>query len=216
MTESEWLACGDPQMMLEFLRGKASDRKLRLFAVACCHRIWPMLTDGRSRSAVALAERSADQDISPEILDAASGEAEEAFEDAITDNGDTEAMAAACSAASYASNPVLRASDVLEVLQATADAASGTRDERLAQCRLLRCIFGKPSRPVTIDPACLSSNVVALARTIYEERAFHSMPELANALEAAGCHDADILGHCHQAGPHVRGCWVVDAVLGKS
>jgi hypothetical protein len=57
---------------------------------------------------------------------------------------------------------------------------------------------------------------VAVARTIYQERAFERMPELAEALEAAGCYDAEILGHCRAPGPHVRGCWVVDAILGKS
>ena len=50
----------------------------------------------------------------------------------------------------------------------------------------------------------------------YEERSFDRMPELADALEGAGCHVPDILGHCRQAGPHARGCWVVDAILGKS
>ena len=57
---------------------------------------------------------------------------------------------------------------------------------------------------------------MALARTIYEERAFDGMPVLSDALEEAGCNDADILDHCRQAGPHVRGCWVVDLILGKS
>ncbi len=41
------------------------------------------------------------------------------------------------------------------------------------------------------------------------------MPVLADALEDAGCADADILAHCRGHGPHVRGCWVVDLVLGK-
>jgi len=58
--------------------------------------------------------------------------------------------------------------------------------------------------------------VLTLAESIYVDHAFDRMPELADALEAAGCTDADVLAHCRRPGPHVRGCWVVDLILGKA
>lgn len=82
-----------------------------------------------------------------------------------------------------------------------------------AEAEVLKDIFGNPFRPVTIDSAWLSPYAVALARTIYEDRALDRMPELAEVLEAAGCDEVEILDHCRQPGPHVRGCWVVDALL---
>jgi hypothetical protein len=69
--------------------------------------------------------------------------------------------------------------------------------------------------PVTLDPSWLTSSVVALATGIYEEKAFHQMPILADALQDAGCDNEDILTHCREPAEHVRGCFVVDQVLGK-
>ena len=77
-------------------------------------------------------------------------------------------------------------------------------------------IIGNPFRPITIDPRWLTSNVVDLARVIYDERAFEKMPILADALMDAGCDSEEIINHCRGDGPHVRGCWVVDLILGKS
>jgi hypothetical protein len=82
-------------------------------------------------------------------------------------------------------------------------------------CRLVRDIFGNPFRPVTLDPAWQTGNVRALAQAIYDDRAFERMPILGDALEDAGCDNADVLSHCRQPGEHARGCWVVDLVLAK-
>src|SRR4051812_22746873 len=67
MTESEWNSCTDPTMMLEFLRGKATERKLRLMSVACSRRLGDLIRDERSRRAIDAGELYADG-----LLDAAS------------------------------------------------------------------------------------------------------------------------------------------------
>jgi hypothetical protein len=71
----------------------------------------------------------------------------------------------------------------------------------------------------SFNPAWLTSNnatVPAIARRIDGERTFHDLPILADALEEAGCADPGILDHCRQRGEHVRGCWVVDLILGMA
>ena len=62
----------------------------------------------------------------------------------------------------------------------------------------------------------LTSTVEQLAESIYADRAFDRLPILADALEDAGCTNADILNHCRQPGEHVRGCWVIDLLTGRS
>jgi hypothetical protein len=83
------------------------------------------------------------------------------------------------------------------------------------RCRLVHEVFGDPLRPAALDPSWRTEAVIALAAGLYESRDFGPMPVLADALEDAGCSDADVLAHCRGPGPHVRGCWVVDLVLGK-
>jgi hypothetical protein len=82
-------------------------------------------------------------------------------------------------------------------------------------CNQFRDIFGNPFRPIVVDPAWLTPKVVAIATIVYADRTFDSMPILADALEEAGCVNADLVVHCRGAGPHVRGCWVIDLLLGK-
>ena len=77
-------------------------------------------------------------------------------------------------------------------------------------------LLGNPFRPVAFDPAWRTEAVVGIARGIYNDRAFERMPILADALQDAGCEHPDILTHCREPGTLVRGCWVVDLVLGKS
>ncbi|MBP3956357.1 hypothetical protein J8F10_13815 [Gemmata sp. G18] len=79
----------------------------------------------------------------------------------------------------------------------------------------MRDVFGNPFRSVTFSPSWRISTAVALAAQMYESRDFSAMPILADALQDAGCDSADVLDHCRNDGPHVRGCWVIDLVLGK-
>lgn len=81
--------------------------------------------------------------------------------------------------------------------------------------RYLKEVLGNPFRPVSVDPAWLTSDVVALAWGIYAKRTFELLPILGDALQDAGCENADILTHLRGPGPHVRGCWALDLVLGK-
>jgi hypothetical protein len=87
------------------------------------------------------------------------------------------------------------------------------REERV-QLKLLLDIFGNPFRPVALDDRSRTPAVVGLAREMYDERSFARMPVLADMLAAAGCDDESILAHCRGGGPHARGCWVVDLILG--
>jgi hypothetical protein len=226
VNEAEWLECNHPQKMLEFLRGKASDRKFRLFAVACCRRIWHLLDDERGQHVVEMTEQYEEAAASDEEMDEAAEAADDASERIITSglkwSSDTLARHATAwlPAVDYPVNVV-----AAEVAAYSAQ-ASALATEGHVQCQLVRDIFGNPFRPVAISPAVLAWNdavVTRLAQAAYEERRLPAgtldntrLLILADALEDAGCTDADILGHLRGHGPHVRGCWVVDLCLGNS
>jgi hypothetical protein len=93
---------------------------------------------------------------------------------------------------------------------------TGVTREHAAQAALVRDVFGNPFRPVAFHRSWRTDTAVSLARTMYEERDFSAMPILADALQDAGCDNDDTLNHCRGNGPHVRGCWAVDLVLGKA
>jgi hypothetical protein len=220
MTRKKWLACTDPEPMLEFLRPRASGRKLRLFAVACCRRILPLMTDERSRQAVEVAERYADELADEEQL-------EEAYVAASAEeDSESRAMAAAAfvvacdddQAARFAPEWAAYAADEANPSPRPRKARWGTAGtaERAAQVELLRCVFGDPFRPVTLNPSWVTPAVTGLAETIYQERDFDLLLVLADALEEAGCDNTEVLNHCRGNHSHARGCWIVDLLRARN
>jgi hypothetical protein len=241
MTEAEWRACGEPARMLFFLIGKPGDplrafcegevggRKLRLFACACVRRVWHLLDDPRSRTAVELAERYADGQASraelaaaayPGADDAIVAAAEAARDDAGKARWEAAVAAARAASGQGAWYPAQGGSYYSRrAVGLSAGARSEGREGR-HQCRLLRCILGAPLRPPRPpDPLWLAwggGTVPKLARAVYDGRRFEDLPVLADALEEAGCADAEWLGHLRGPGPHARGCWPLDLLLGKA
>lgn len=211
MTEAEWLACTDPVAMLKFIRKHASERKVRLLAAACCSSFQRYFNDERSFAAINLAYRLADGD-------ASEAERQTAFHRAYKVAGPDDFGYEAAKLAAYtvAKPEQVRRVPLLAIKVFGFDIYT---DPRQVERHLLRCIFGNPFRPLELDPAWLTWNggtVAKLAQAIYDERRFSDMPILADALEEAGCHDPEILGHCRGPGPHVCGCWLVDALIGKA
>jgi hypothetical protein len=238
MTESEWNTATDPDAMLEFLGRsrfalsksgcRLSARKFRLCAVAVCRRVWPMLADGRLRTAVETAEKYADGDVTDEELATVHSDADStsakllaaAFTSRSREAGmQANAASAASSALRLFAFDAARCSTNFACLAASGNAIgenARSYDERLAQAQILRDIFDTPWRPVSaIEVPSQNFAIARLAADIYEERAFSRLPELAVALEEAGCRDAVLLGHLQGEGPQVKGCWALDTILGK-
>jgi hypothetical protein len=209
LTEAEWLSCTEPWRMLDSLHDRASIRKLSLFGVACARRAWYLLSDARLRHAVDACERFADGAASLAGLQQAAFETWRAMgRPFVWDRGPPKAATTLLA-------------DIFRWLQeqpGVSEAEDGvTAEEHRYQCAVLRDLFN-PFHDTAPDPAWLGwdgGTVVKLAQAIYEERRFGDLPVLGDALEDAGCTDAAILGHCRGPGPHVRGCWVLDLLLGR-
>jgi hypothetical protein len=220
MTEADWLTCADPQPILESLRGKASDRKLRLFAVACCWLSWDFIADDRNRRAVEFAEHLADRATAGKGLSRVRASTRDGTAwCTIMGSAWEAALHAARSGAGDAARSAARGK-AWAGREARDSAWRLTRAAaRLTQAGVLRCILGNPFRPSPPPPATVlvwdGATVPKLAQGIYDERAFDRLPILADALEEAGCTDQALLGHLRGPGPHARGCWAVDLLLGK-
>jgi hypothetical protein len=210
MTEAEWLTCDNPSRMLAVV-ARFGERKQRLFACACCRAIWALVDDDKARNAVEVAERFADGGARAGQLSAAYRKAARVT---------SAANKAALISAEASLTPSLTSAAIVCALDAVAmpakDVAAAFAAENNRQLHLLHCIFGNPFRPVALDPEWRTSTVVQLAQGIYDDRAFDRLPILADALQDAGCDNEDVLSHCRDTGPHARGCWVVDLILGKS
>jgi hypothetical protein len=218
MTEAEWESCADPVPMMQALRGKASERKLRLFGVASCRRLGPLLQDPRITAALDVAERYADGAATQAELEAALQGAVKAQR-----AQRRKALLFAYAAVKDACTPGgLGAAEKTAWAEAAAADPRATYGEHLRRTRpdlyaslaaLLRDLVGNPFRPVPVDPSWRTPAVVGLAQGIYDDRAFDRLPLLADALEAAGSTLAEVLDHCRQPGTHARGCWVIDGLL---
>jgi hypothetical protein len=213
MTEAEWLACTDRWVILTFLRNKVSSRKLRLFACACCATVKPLL-GGPALRLFEVAERFADGLASPSELAQARNEAKRA--EKLPAMRLSPELARAARTARLIGNEN-SAEALSEAVSTLLYLQPWDRTEVL-----LRDIFGNPFRPVTLDPACRTPTVVSLALAAYEERLpprgqldVVRLSVLADALEEAGV-TGELLVHLRGPGPHVRGCFAVDAALRRS
>jgi hypothetical protein len=248
-----------------------SERKVRLFAAACCRGVWEFLPVGPAREAVEVAERYADGAADEQerrrslgrFMDAVQGRRGQEFtavplrpgspavavilairrgerflsswsytalaDGAVASPGTVSAIANVW--AWHARARLLQQAPLLGRLGVSprtlcrwADSGEGpvldgvvaSVDSDRLLTRLVADVFELQLRPVAWAPAWRTETAVSLAQGMYEARDFTPMPVLADALEDAGCTEAGILAHCRKPGLHVRGCWVVDLVLGKS
>jgi hypothetical protein len=228
MTEREWLTSTEPTPMLKFLRMKEKEGRLRQFALGCCYRIWHLLPD-EGKLLLEMVDRFADGQVTRNQRDTAVA----AFRAVHGRYGaDTPILRAVYRSKNMSIDAL--AADIVagDAAVAAGNAADGTARSAIyaaayaAECAmqavLLRCIIGNPFRPVVLDRAWLTPTVVALAYAAYDNRSFPAgvlestrLAILSDALEEVGCTCTAILNHLRGPQTHVRGCWVVDLLLGK-
>ncbi len=237
MTEAEWLTSEDPEALISLPPAQRTTRKCRHLGAAYCRLLWPlMVKDELLRRGLEAVEAELDLERDqnePDAEELAFRRRLGLIEEREGAEGDPglgepwEELAAARRDRTIGATRFRR--DAAQVLLAWDDpemvaailfdcfkswGVSVGLFGQVANAR--REIFGNPFRPVTFSPDWRTSTVVARAQQMYESRDFGAVPVLATALQDAGCDSADVLDHCRGPGPHVRGCWVVDLVLGKT
>jgi hypothetical protein len=217
MNKSDWIAESDVGRMLKFVRPRVSERKLRLFSCGCFRPVWKSLTLKPVRAAVETAERFADGLATEQELEGAHQKGVASFTNSLHRNLEKILLESGyaikyhrLAVAANVAHPGPFQVKMLEGLGQDSDELL-----RNTSATTLRCVAGNPFRRVAFDPRWRTADVLGLGRAIYDDRAFDRLPLLADALMDAGCDHDDILAHCRSDGPHVRGCWVVDLVLGK-
>jgi hypothetical protein len=212
VTEEVWTASEDPDSLLDAAKAmkQLPARKARLFASGCFRLVWDRIQADDIRLAVEMSDSRADKKISQQEL--------EGHRYPMTVASDNVRSWLAVAIQSLATSNLSTSYVAWQVRTSTQNDIY-RHARRGIPCRsqadLVREVVGNPFRPVLFDSRWRTSDVVGLARAIYEDKAFERMPILADALMDAGCEDEQVISHCRGDGPHVRGCWVVDLVLGK-
>jgi hypothetical protein len=219
MTEDRWQLCDNPDDLFHELGARINERKQRLFACGSCRLIESLLPDEPSQYAIDLMEHFADGTVNEAEARAARRSGRIDVVNAAT-LWAAEAVAALTSFR-YRSLPIHVEEITCHAARAARDAA-GQSDwgrARVKQAAVVRDLLRYPARPpVVFDPAWLhwqNGLVVQMARTIYAEYRFTELPILGDALEEAGCDDREVLDHCRNQPVHVRGCWLIDRLLGR-
>jgi hypothetical protein len=218
VTEAEWLGADDPRPLLRHLRdtGQASARKWRLLACAALRApdVWPLLVSNSSRRAVEVSEAFAEGAASGEDLTRARKCAYSATYSWLVRSREQRGAAAVAHNLCWHD---------AQLLMEGVFAWNARGAESLVPVGMIREVIGNPFRPATLHRAWLTPTVASFALAAYDERSLPSgeldtvrLPVLADALEEAGCIDADVFSHLRSPGPHVRGCWALDLILGKA
>jgi hypothetical protein len=224
MTEVDWDITEEPASLLSALRNSASQRKLRLFGILCCRQAWDFVTEPAPDRVLDAAERYADGALAESERCVAETEALDAYEREL-ERGDEFGLPVMdvvrlIGKAVYTADDATGVASYVPVLARYGERASFqgiSEDLQVEQCLYIRELFRNPFRPVSFSPEWRTDTAVLLARQMYEARDFSAMPILADALQDAGCDNADILSHCRDTSlAHVRGCWVIDLVLNKA
>lgn len=208
MTEREWTTSRNPYVLLEELQyHDASLRKFRLFVCGYCRLFFWGKMPPEVREAVETGELWADGSTTRYRL----RKAQRVVGVNLLDKHPKARQVAYYSVC--ASNPEQLAHEVIAMGAVGSHSLRPRRVDYGKIARLIHCVFGNPFRATTEKYRVITPQ--RLAASIYTDRAFDRLPILADALEEAGCTDEAILSHCRGPGPHVRGCWVVDLLLGK-
>jgi hypothetical protein len=221
MTEEEWLACEETEDMRAVLVRLGNNRKLRLFAAACLGECLHLLPGKEGLYVFSLNEENAAVEVDETTWRTARGvckhqgyssgsEPERVLYAAVNPDAGWTAVGVAWHTASLLASAAM-APGGWTPTWSEQRSEHHTHIQR-RQYQFLCDIFGIALRHVSFDRSWHTSDVLAVARGIYQEKAFDRMPILADALQDAGCDNEEVLNHCRQPGVHVRGCWCVDLV----